>query len=505
MGDNRHAGGEPEASHARRRPGKDGARWGSAVFSGALGGTLTVMADTRTERDSLGEVAVPAEALYGAQTQRAVRNFAISGMRAHPQLVRATALIKLASARANHALGKLDERRARAIEQVAREIADGGLRDEFVVDVFQAGAGTSHNMNANEVIANRANELLGGRRGVYDPIHPNDHVNMSQSTNDTVPAAIRVSVLLMAPDLLRSLDGLAEAFEVKGREFDGILKSARTHLQDAVPIRLGQEFSAYGWTIRRDARRIHEAIAYLREINLGGSAAGTGMNTHSRYARTVARELSEAAGLDLLPAENLIAVMQSMSDIASVSATLRTLALDLLQITNDLRLLSSGPRTGLAEIRLPALQPGSSIMPGKVNPVIPEMTAMVCYQVIGNDMTVAMATQAGQLELNVMMPVIAHNVLQSLEILTNACRALDESCVRGITADEERARHYFESTVGLATVLNPVIGYEAAAKVAQESARTGETIVEVVRRLGLLSDDQMRELFDPAGLTEPRG
>ena len=460
--------------------------------------------EQRVEHDSLGDVTVPAEAYYGAQTQRAVANFAISGIRAHPEFVRATALVKLASARANRSLGKLDARRADAIEHAAREIIDGGLRDQFVVDVFQAGAGTSHNMNANEVIANRANELLGGRRGMYDPVHPNDHVNMSQSTNDTVPASIRVAALLMTPALLAAIDRLADALEAKAREFDGILKSARTHLQDAVPIRLGQEFAAYAWTVRRDRRRVEQASAYLREINLGGSAAGTGMNTHPRYAETVALELSAASGLDLQPAGNLVAVMQSMSDLASLSASLRTLALDLLQMSNDLRLLSSGPRTGLAEIRLPALQPGSSIMPGKVNPVIPEMTAMVCFQVIGNDTTIAGATQAGQLELNVMMPVIAHNLLQSLEILSNACSALDEKCVRGITADEARARMYFESTVGLATVLNPLIGYEAAAKVAQESARTGETIVEVVRRMGLLSEEQLAGVFDPRTLTEPR-
>ena len=458
---------------------------------------------TRTEHDSLGDVAVPAAAYWGAQTQRAAENFRVSGLRAHPALVRATALVKLASARANAALGKLDARRAGAIEQAAREIADGGLRDQFIVDVFQAGAGTSHNMNANEVIANRANELLGARLGGYDPVHPNDHVNMSQSTNDTVPAAIRVAALSLAPALLDALDELASAFEAKAVEFDGVLKSARTHLQDAVPIRLGQECAAYAWTLRRDRSRIESTLSYLRELNLGGTAAGTGMNTHADYAATVARELSGLTGEELAPAGNLIAVTQSMSDFAHVSAALRTAALDVIQIANDLRLLSSGPRTGLGEVALPALQPGSSIMPGKVNPVIPEMTNMVCFQVCGNDMTVAMATQAGQLELNVMMPVIAHNLLQSLEILANAASSLATKCVAGITADVARNRHYFEASVGMATVLNPVIGYEAAAKVAQESARTGETIVEAVRRLGLLTDEQLAALFDPARLTEP--
>jgi aspartate ammonia-lyase len=458
----------------------------------------------RTEHDSLGHVAVPQDAYYGAQTQRARDSFRISGLRASPQLIRATGLVKLASARANRELRKLDARLADAIEQAAGEIADGRMSDEFVVDVYQAGAGTSHNMNANEVIANRANERLGGQRGVYDPVHPNDHANMSQSTNDTVPAAIRVAALSMTPPLLDALNALAAALDAKMREFDDVLKSARTHLQDAVPIRLGQEFGAYAATVRRDRGRIEEASSYLREINLGGTAAGTGMNTHPRYAKIVARHLSDAAGLDLRPAANLIAVTQSMSDFAHMSAALRTLALDLIQIANDLRLLSSGPRTGLSEIALPALQPGSSIMPGKVNPVIPEMVNMVCFQVVGNDATIALAVQAGQLELNVMMPVIAHNLLQSMEILTNAIRALDEKCVRGITADEARNRHYFESSVGMATVLNPLIGYEAAAKVAQEAARTGETIIDVVRRQQLLTEEQLTRLFDPASLTEPR-
>jgi aspartate ammonia-lyase len=458
----------------------------------------------RIEHDSLGDVAVPEDAYYGAQTARARDNFQISGLRAHPQLVRATALIKVASARANHELGKLDGRRAEAIERAAQEVADGAMRDQFVVDVFQAGAGTSHNMNANEVIANRANELLGGKLGVYDPVHPNDHVNMSQSTNDTIPAAIRLAALLMEEELREAVEDLEASLDEKGDEFDAILKSGRTHLQDAVPIRLGQEFHAYASTVRRAGWRLQEAGVFLMESNLGGSAAGTGLNTHAQYAETVTRHLSEVAGTHVRPADNLFSVMQSMSDFAHVSAALRTLALDLIRICNDLRLLSSGPRTGLAEIALPALQPGSSIMPGKVNPVIPEMVDMVCFQVCGNDTAIAMAVQAGQLELNVMMPVIAHNLLQSIEILANAVRALDEKCVRGITADEKRARHYFEASVGMATVLNPLIGYEAAAKVAQESARTGETIVDVVRRQKLLTEEQLAELFDPGSLTEPR-
>jgi len=461
------------------------------------------MAD-RMEHDSLGDIAVPADAYYGAQTHRARDTFRSSGLRAHPEFIRATALVKLASARANAELGKLDARLADAIELAAREIAGGAMRDQFVVDVFQAGAGTSHNMNANEVIANRANELLGGRLGAYDPVHPNDHVNMSQSTNDTVPAAIRLAALSMTPALLAAFDDLAAALEEKSREFDPILKSARTHLRDAVPIRLGQEFGAYAWTLRRDTSRVEAASDYLRDLNLGGTAAGTGMNTHPDYAGTVVEHLSVVCGFTLRPAANLISVTQSMSDFAHISSALRTSALDLIQIANDLRLLSSGPRTGLAEIALPALQPGSSIMPGKVNPVIPEMVNMVCFQVAGNDAAIAMAVRAGQLELNVMMPVIVHNLLQSIEILTNAASALADKCVRGITADEARARHYFEASAGIATALNPLIGYDAAAKVAQESARTGETIVDIVRRRGLLTEEQLAAIFDPASLTGPR-
>jgi aspartate ammonia-lyase len=327
---------------------------------------------------------------------------------------------------------------------------------------------------------------------------------MSQSTNDVVPSAIRVAALSLLPAILESFDELAGALDAKGREFDSIVKSGRTHLQDAVPVRLGQEFAAYAFTIRRDAARMDEAAAYLREVNLGGSAVGTGLNTHTEYAATVARELSDAAGLDLRPAANLFAVMQSMSDFAHLSGALRSAALDVIQLSNDLRLLSSGPRTGLAEIALPPVQPGSSIMPGKVNPVLAEMADMAGFQVVGNDVTIAMATQAGQLELNVMMPVIAHNLLQSIEVLANAMHALADRCIRGITADAERARHYFEASVGMATVLNPLIGYEAAAKVAQESARTGETIIDVVRRKKLLTDEQLAELFNPDTLTEPR-
>jgi len=460
--------------------------------------------DYRVETDSLGEVRVPRDAWYGAQTQRAIENFPISGMRAHPEFVRATAQVKLAAARANARLGKLDRAIAEAIARAAQEVIDGGLRDEFVVDVFQAGAGTSHNMNANEVIANRANAALGGARGAYAPVHPNDHVNMSQSTNDVIPTAIRVAALSLEPPLRAALDALAGALEDKAREFDGVLKSGRTHLQDAVPVRLGQEFGGWAFTVRRDEARVAAAAQSLHEINLGGSAAGTGLNTHPDYARVVAEELSAVTGFDLRPAASLFGVMQSMSDFAHVSAALRTCALDLTQIANDLRLLSSGPRTGLAEIALPPVQPGSSIMPGKVNPVMAEMADMVCFQVAGNDTAIALAVQAGQLELNVMMPVIAHNLLQSMQILAHAVQALCERCVRGITADAERARRYFESSVGMATVLNPLIGYAAAAKVAQESARTGETIVEVVRRLKLLDDAQIATLFDPAHLTEPR-
>jgi aspartate ammonia-lyase len=460
--------------------------------------------ETRTEHDALGTMEVPADAYYGIQTLRAVRNFPVSGMRAHPQLIRATALVKRAAAEANMTVGDLDHRLGNAIVQAAQEIVDGGLHDQFVVDVYQAGAGTSQNMNANEVIANRAVEILGGERGDYSLVHPNDHVNMAQSTNDTVPTAMRIAALWMLRPLQDVLRDLIDTLATKGREFDDIVKAGRTHLQDAVPVRLGQEFDAYAASLRKDHWRLERAAEALTELNLGGTAAGTGVNAHPDYRMVAVQRLSQLSGLGLRPGSNLLALMQSMTDFAHVSGALKLLSLDLIRIANDVRLLSSGPKTGLAEITLPAVQPGSSIMPGKVNPVMAEMLDMVAFQVVGNDATIGLATQAGQLELNVMMPVIAHNLLQSIEILTNAMRAFTERCVRGITANRVRCREYLERSTGLATVLTPALGYEQAAEVAKEAARTGKTVSEVLVTRGLFSQDELEIIFDDyRPLTEP--
>ena len=455
--------------------------------------------DYRIERDTLGEVKVPAGAYWGAQTQRAVENFPVSGLRAHPALIKALVWVKGACASANRDLGKLEERLACFIDLACTEVDEGAYLDQWVVDVFQAGAGTSFNMNTNEVLANRANELAGQPLGSYKPIHPNDHVNMSQSTNDTFPTAMHMATVWVGTALAEALDGLAEALAGKGREFDGLVKSGRTHLQDAVPIRLGQEFAAYGLAVKREAGNLRRALDTCRELPLGGSAAGTGLNTHPDFVRTVIEHI----GSGFRPAPDLRLAMQSMAPMAGVSGALRNLALELTRIANDLRLLASGPRTGLAEIRLPAVQPGSSIMPGKVNPSMAECLNMVAMQVVGGDAAVAMAVQAGQLELNVMMPVIAHNVLFSMEILKTFLPVFTGRCVRGITADADRCRAYFESSVGLATILNPCIGYAKAAEVAKESVATGKTLRELILEKGLMTEAELARALDPRRVTEP--
>ena len=458
----------------------------------------------RQEKDSLGFVEVPATALYGAQTARAVTNFPISGMHASTYLVRAAAMIKLAAARANGDLGLLKPEQSRAIIEAAQEVLDGQHLDQFVVDVFQAGAGVSFHMNTNEVLANRANQLLGGDLGAYTQVHPNDHVNYGQSTNDVFPTAMRLSALLALRDLYPVLASLADGLEAKAAEFDGILKSGRTHMQDAVPIRLGQEFAAYAVAMRRNEASLRSAETTLLELGLGGSAVGTGINTHPDYRALAIRYLTELSGFALTPSEDMRYAMQSCAPMATVSGALRTLALELIRISNDLRLLSSGPNTGLREIDLPGLQPGSSIMPGKVNPVLPELAAMVGFQVVGNDAVVAMAVQAGQLELNVMMPAMAHNVLQSIVILTNTLRELDHRCIRGIIANEDRCAFYAQSTVSLATALNPYIGYARAAQVVKESIATGRSIIDLVREQKLLTDEQIASILDARAMTEPR-
>ncbi|MFN7034829.1 MAG: aspartate ammonia-lyase [Bellilinea sp.] len=434
--------------------------------------------NVRVERDSLGEIMVPANALYGAQTQRAVLNFPVSGMRPYRAFIWSMALIKRAAAEVNHAVGLLDEQRAKAIIQAGEEIMAGQWNDQFVVDPFQAGAGTSHNMNANEVIANRATQILGGKIGEY-LVHPNDHVNMSQSTNDTIPTAIRLGCLWRLDELTYTIQKLIEALKDKAVEFDDIVKSGRTHLQDAVPVRLGQEFGAYARAVERDRERIERAAEGLRRLGIGGTATGTGLNAHPEYHPRMVEVLSRVSGLKLYTSDNLFESMQSMADMADFSASLRTLALTLTRIANDLRLLSSGPATGLDEIRLPPVQPGSSIMPGKVNPVLAEMLNMAMYHVIGLDTAVAMASQAGQLELNVMMPIIAHDLFEMMHVMIGAISAFTDKCVVGIKANRAKAEGWLARNTIVVTALNPIIGYLAGAALVKEALSRDLTVQEV--------------------------
>jgi aspartate ammonia-lyase len=469
---------------------------------GILEERVEKMSETRIERDPLGEMPVPAWALYGIQTERARQNFPISGLKPMPAFVDAMVWIKKAAALTHKETGRLEARLADAIVQAADEVLSGMHRDQFVVDPYQAGAGTSHNMNTNEVLANRANEILGGKRGEYRPVHPNDHVNMAQSTNDTIPTAIRLAVLATLPRLDEAMERLARAFLQKGREFDHIVKAGRTHLQDATPIRLGQEFRAYGLTIERNRTRLKEAVDALRDLGIGGTAVGTGLNAEPEYPKLMVKHLSAITGLELRVGEDRVQLMQSMGDAAAFSGALRTYALDLNKIANDIRLLASGPRTGLNEIILPAVQPGSSIMPGKVNPSIAEMVNMVCYQVLGNDLTVAMAAEAGQLELNVMMPVIAHNLLYAMEILTNASRVFAERCIEGIQANEEQCAYWLERSPALVTALAPKIGYAEAAKLAKEALAKNVTVRELIREKGILNEKELEEVLDLRAMTE---
>jgi len=432
----------------------------------------------RTEEDSLGERQVPAGAYYGVQTQRAVENFPISGLRPWRAFIWSIAAIKRAAAEVNRDLGLLEAEKATAVSAAAQEVMDGARDDQFVVDPFQAGAGTSHNMNANEVIANLATEKLGGARGEY-LVKPNDDVNMAQSTNDTIPTAIRLGCLWRLGELLGTLDELAEALRLKAAEFDDVVKSGRTHLQDAVPIRLGQEFGGYAEAVRRDRERIERAAQGLRRLGIGGTATGTGLNAHPEYHARMVDKLSEMTGLELYTSDNLFESMQSLADAADFSASIRTLAITLTRIANDIRLLASGPTTGLDEIRLPAVQPGSSIMPGKVNPVLAEMLNQAMYHVMGCDTTVAMAAAAGQLELNVMMPVIAHNLFEMMQVTIGAVSAFTEKCVREITANREKAEGWLGKNAIVATALNPLIGYMAAAELVKEAMKGNVTIREV--------------------------
>ena len=435
--------------------------------------------NTRIERDSLGEIHVPADALYGAQTQRAVDNFPISGLKPMPAFVWSMTMIKRAAAEVHRDLGLLEPDRANAVVQAAQEVIDGKWNDQFVVDPFQAGAGTSHNMNVNEVIANRATQILGGRIGEY-LVHPNDHVNMAQSTNDTIPTAIRLGALWRLDELVGVLQEFVDALNRKAAEFDDIVKSGRTHLQDAVPVRLGQEFGAYARAVERDIERIRYAAGGLSRLGIGGTAVGSGLNAHPEYHARMVEKLSSLTGLRLQTSDNLFESMQSMADAAAFSASLRTLALTLIRIANDLRLLASGPATGLDEIRFPALQPGSSIMPGKVNPVMAEMLNMAMFYVVGLDTTVALAAQAGQLELNVMMPVIAHSLFEEMQIIIGAVRAFSDRAVEGLAANREKAEGWLSKNAIIVTALNPVIGYAQGAQLVKESLARDVSIRDLI-------------------------
>ena len=457
---------------------------------------------TRIEKDPLGEKPVPADALYGIQTVRAVENFPISGLRPLPAFVDAVIWIKRSAALTHKETGRLEPKLADAIVRAADEVLAGKHRDQFVVDVYQAGAGTSHNMNCNEVLANRANELLGGRRGEYAPVHPNDHVNMAQSTNDVIPTALRLATLATLPMLLSAMDRLAETLLSRGQAFDHIIKSGRTHLQDATPIRLGQEFAAYGRTVTRHRQKLAQAADWLRELGIGGTAVGTGINAEPEYPGLMVKYLEQVSGLELRTGEDRVQLMQSMGDIATLSGAFRAWLLDLNKIANDIRLLASGPRTGLAEILLPAVQPGSSIMPGKVNPSIAEMVNQVCFQALGLDTTVALASEAGQLELNVMMPVITHNVVFGITIVANATRVFADRCVAGIEADEKLCAYWLERSPALVTALAPKIGYAEAAKLAKEAIATGLTVKELVVKKGVLQGKELEETLDLRAMTE---
>jgi aspartate ammonia-lyase len=461
---------------------------------------------TRTEHDLLGDREVPADALYGVQTLRAVENFPITGIRLghFPHLIRALAMVKQAAARANLELGLLDPEIAGAIDRACSEIIDGHWHGHFVVDVVQGGAGTSTNMNANEVIANRALELLGHQRGEYRYCHPNNHVNLSQSTNDAYPTAVRVAVVLELVDLLAAMCTLETDLRAKAAEFSGVLKMGRTQLQDAVPMTMGQEFDAFAVTTAEDIARLEETARLFLEVNLGGTAIGTGINADPRYPQLAVALLADISGLDLMLAPNLVEATPDTGAFVMFSGVLKRVAVKLSKLCNDLRLLSSGPRCGLNEINLPAVQPGSSIMPGKVNPVIPEVVNQVAFLLIGNDLTITLAAEAGQLQLNVMEPIISFAIFESLDMLTAAVKTLSERCIRGITVNADRCREMVEGSIGLVTAVVPAIGYEAASDVAKEALATGRPVREIILEQGLLSADELDRILSPEAMTAPR-
>ena len=457
----------------------------------------------RIEKDFLGEKEVPVDAYYGIQTLRAVENFPITGYTMHEELIKALAIVKKAAALANMETKRLYEGTGKAIVQAAQEIIDGEWHDHFIVDPIQGGAGTSINMNANEVIANRALELIGKERGDYFHISPNSHVNMSQSTNDAFPTAIHIATLNMLEKLLSTIEYMQDVFEQKAKEFDHVIKMGRTHLQDAVPIRLGQEFEAYSRVLVRDIKRIKQSRQHLYEVNMGATAVGTGLNADPRYIERVVEYLADISGLSLVGAEHLVDATQNTDAYTEVSAALKVCMMNMSKIANDLRLMASGPRAGLGEITLPARQPGSSIMPGKVNPVMPEVINQVAFQVIGNDHTICLASEAGQLELNVMEPVLVFNLLQSISIMNQAFRAFTDYCLKGIRANEERMKEYVEKSAGLITAVNPHIGYEVAARIAREAILNGKPIRELCLQYDVLSEEELNLILDPYEMTHP--
>jgi fumarate hydratase, class II len=464
------------------------------------------MTDHRVEKDSLGEVRVPVEAYWGAQTQRAVENFPILGQPLPARFLHAVGLVKLACARVNRGYGALDPKLAEAIERAAREVADGKLDAHFPIDVFQTGSGTSTNMNANEVIASRANEVLGGKKGDKKPVHPNDHVNMGQSSNDVIPTAMNVSaVLAVERDLLPALQHLHAALERKAREFDDVVKIGRTHLMDAVPIRLGQEFSGYASQVEHSIERIEATLPHLRELAIGGTAVGTGLNTHEDFGALVAKELTALAGTRFGEARNHFEAQHARDSIVWLGGAMTATAASLMKVSNDLRILASGPQTGLGEITLPSLQPGSSIMPGKVNPVIPEAVTQVAAQVTGNCTTLAIAGQWGQLDLHTMMPVMARNALESVQLLANASRVLADKCVQGIQANRDTAQGYIEHSASMVTALAPRIGYDLAADIAKQALREQRPVREVAYERSGLPPAEVDALLEPRKQTEPGG
>ena len=458
---------------------------------------------SRMEHDSIGALNVPAEAYYGVQSMRAATNFQITHRPLHPVLIDSIVMVKKAAAITTEKSGKLDQQIAQVIIQACDEILDGNLRDQFIVDAIQGGAGTSANMNANEVIANRAIEILGGTKGDYSIVHPNDHVNMSQSTNDVIPTAGKITVLKLLPQTIKELEKLEKAMEEKEAEFDDILKMGRTQLQDAVPMRLGQSFGAFAHVLKRDIKRLKNVMEEMKVLNIGATAIGTAINVDPYYLANISYELSKVAGISLKQADDLIDATQNLDGFVSVSGVLKTCAVDISKISNDLRLMSSGPRTGLSEINLPARQNGSSIMPGKINPVIPEVVSQVAYLIIGHDYTITMAAEAGQLELNAFEPVLFHHLFESIDTLKEAAATLTKHCITGITANKGQCEEYIEKSVGISTALCPYIGYAKSAEIAKKSLKTGISVKELVLEEGLLKEEELKEILKPEKMTQP--